>query len=139
MQLSHESSTLWLIWKLSYNKLISEYSIIFTFCFHPHSFDRKYLNMGVFPSGMLLILGMQNDVQMYTCICKLILESHVILYVFWLVKKVEVICQCTESKNRLRSQGVACHCHQAIVSLKVVSRKRRRNCTLKSYDRFTNS
>jgi hypothetical protein len=27
----------------------------------------------------------------------------------------------------------------AIVSLKVVSRKRRRKCTLKSYDRFTNS
>ena len=26
----------------------------------------------------------------------------------------------------------------AIVSLKVVSRKRRRKCTLKSYDRFTN-
>ena len=28
---------------------------------------------------------------------------------------------------------------QATVSLKVVSRKRRRKCTLKSYDRFTNS
>ena len=28
---------------------------------------------------------------------------------------------------------------QAIVSLKVASRKRRRKCTLKSYDRFTNS
>ena len=28
---------------------------------------------------------------------------------------------------------------QAIVSLKVVSRKRRRKCTLKSYDRFTNN
>ena len=27
----------------------------------------------------------------------------------------------------------------ATVSLKVVSRKRRRKCTLKSYDRFTNS
>ena len=29
--------------------------------------------------------------------------------------------------------------NHAIVSLKVVSRKRRRKCTLKSYDRFTNS
>jgi hypothetical protein len=27
----------------------------------------------------------------------------------------------------------------ATVSLKVISRKRRRKCTLKSYDRFTNS
>ena len=31
------------------------------------------------------------------------------------------------------------HQDLAIVSLKVVSRKRRRKCTLKSYDRFTNS
>ena len=29
--------------------------------------------------------------------------------------------------------------NQASISLKVVSRKRRRKCTLKSYDRFTNS
>jgi hypothetical protein len=29
--------------------------------------------------------------------------------------------------------------NQVTVSLKVVSRKRRRKCTLKSYDRFTNS
>ena len=29
--------------------------------------------------------------------------------------------------------------YQATVSLKVVSRKRRGKCTLKSYDRFTNS
>ena len=45
---------------------------------------------------------------------KLILESHVILYVFWLVKKVEVICQWMESKNRRRSQSVVCRCHQVI-------------------------
>jgi len=29
--------------------------------------------------------------------------------------------------------------NQATVSLKVVGRKRRRKCTLESYDRFTNS
>jgi len=29
--------------------------------------------------------------------------------------------------------------HLATVSLKVASRKRKRKCTLKSYDRFTNS
>ena len=45
---------------------------------------------------------------------KYILDSHVILYVFWLVWKVEVIFICTESENRRRSQGVACRCLQAI-------------------------
>jgi hypothetical protein len=48
------------------------------------------------------------------CNNKLILESHVILYVFWMVWKVEVICQCTEYKNKRRSQGVACRCHRVI-------------------------
>jgi uncharacterized protein (UPF0276 family) len=30
------------------------------------------------------------------------------------VEKVEVIFICTESENRRRSQGIVCHCHQAI-------------------------
>jgi hypothetical protein len=45
---------------------------------------------------------------------KLILESHVILYLSWLGYKVEVIFICTESENRSRSQGIACHSHKAI-------------------------
>ena len=45
---------------------------------------------------------------------KLILESHVIKYVFCLVQKVEVIFVYTESENRRRSQGVVCRCHKAI-------------------------
>jgi hypothetical protein len=36
-------------------------------------------------------------------------------------------------------QSIKLELHQAIVSLKVVSRKRKRMCTLKSYDRFTDS
>ena len=35
---------------------------------------------------------------------KLILEPHVVLYVLWLVWKVEYIFVCTESENRRRSQ-----------------------------------
>jgi hypothetical protein len=27
-------------------------------------------------------------------------------------KKLNVICQCTESENKRRSQGVACRCHR---------------------------
>jgi len=49
----------------------------------------------------------------YIIVNTLILESHVILYVFFFFK-VEVIFICTESENRRRSQGVACRCHQAI-------------------------
>jgi hypothetical protein len=55
-------------------------------------------------------LRLQVDIYIH----KLILESHVIVYVFWLVYKVEVIFICTESENRRRFQGVACRCHQAI-------------------------
>jgi hypothetical protein len=43
---------------------------------------------------------------------KLIVACHFIRVLIGL--KVEVICQCTESKNRRRSQGVACRCHQVI-------------------------
>ena len=36
------------------------------------------------------------------CVYKLILESHVILYMFWLAYKVEVICQCQIEVVQLR-------------------------------------
>ena len=65
----------------------------------------KNISIGLSQSHLLLV---------WLTVYKLILESHVILYVFWLVWKVEVIFICTESENRRHSQGVACCCHQAI-------------------------
>ena len=55
----------------------------------------------------------------------LLLNSHITLF----VSDFEV----------LPSDTVDKFVDQATVSLKIVSRKRRRKCTLKSYDRFTNS
>ena len=55
----------------------------------------------------------------------LLLNSHITLF----VSDFEV----------LPSDTVDKFVDQATVSLKIVSRKRRRKCTLKSYNRFTNS
>jgi hypothetical protein len=55
------------------------------------------------------------------------IQEHLTLFV--VNEYISLICHALNNK----------HTDLATASLKVVSRKRRRKCTLKSYDRFTNS